>query len=323
MTYDLPFEKPLAELEIRIEKLKRKEERLSDQEWAQLQQLEQELQQKTREIYSNLTPWQTVLVARHQNRPHTVDYLKMLCADFTELHGDRLGADDTAIIGGPATLDGTSIMLIGQEKGRGIADQRLRHAGQPHPKGYRKAHRLLEQAEKFHLPVVCFIDTPGASIALEDEERGQASAIAHNLYLMSQLRVPTIGVILGEGGSGGALGIAVVDRLLMMEYSYYTVASPESAATIMWRDGKFAAQAAEAMQITAQQLKARGLIDDIIAEPPGGAHRQYQQAAELLKTSLLRRLQALRQLAPDELLEQRYRKLRAIGPYGFANVLPS
>lgn len=315
MAYDLPFEKPLAELEKRIEKLKRKEERLSDEEQVQLQQLEQELQQETREIYSNLTPWQTVLVARHQNRPHTIDYLKMLCDDLTELHGDRLMADDTTIIGGPATLDSTPVMFIGQEKGRGIADQRFRNAGQAHPEGYRKAHRLLEQAEKFHFPVVCLIDTPGASIALEDEERGQASAIAHNLYLMSQLRVPTIGVIIGEGGSGGAPGIGVVDRLLMMEYSYYTVASPEAAATIMWRDGKFAAQAAEAMQITAQQLKTRGLIDDIIAEPPGGAHRQYQQAAELVKTSLLRHLQALRQLTPDELLEQRYQKLRAIGPY--------
>ena len=315
MTYDLPFEKPLAELEKRIEKLKRKEERLSDEERVQLQQLEQELQQKMCAIYSNLTPWQTVLVARHQNRPHTIDYLKMLCADFTELHGDRLMADDTTIIGGPATLDGTPVMFIGQEKGRGITDQRFRNAGQAHPAGYRKAHRLLEQAEKFHLPVVCLIDTPGASIALEDEERGQASAIAHNLYLMAQLRVPTIGIIIGEGSSGGAPGIGVVDRLLMLEYSYYTVASPEAAATIMWRDGKFAAQAAEAMQITAQQLKARGLVDDIIAEPPGGAHRQYQQAAELVKASLLHHLQALKQLAPDELLEQRYQKRRAIGPY--------
>ncbi|QBD74783.1 acetyl-CoA carboxylase carboxyltransferase subunit alpha [Ktedonosporobacter rubrisoli] len=315
MAYDLPFEKPLADLEARIAKLKRKGERLKADERAQLQQAEQELQQLTQEIYGKLSAWQTVMVARHKDRPHAIDYLNLICDAFFELHGDRRAADNPTIVGGPANFGGRTVMFIGQEKGRGLKDQRLRHAGQTHPEGHRKAYRLMQQAEKFHFPIVYLIDTPGASIALEDEERGQATSVAENLYLMASLKVPTISVIIGEGGSGGALALGIADRVLMQAYSYYTVASPESAATIMWRDAKYAPEAAEAMQITARQVKTHGLIDDIIAEPAGGAHKDHQAAALLLKEKLLVHLQALCQLSLDELLVQRYSKLRSVGRF--------
>lgn len=320
--YDLPFEKALAELDKKIARLKRKGDHLKPDEQAQLQCAEQELQRLTGEVYSQLSAWQTVLVSRHPERPHSIEYLRLLCDDFFELHGDRLFADNATIIGGPATFDGTTVMFIAQEKGRGLKDQRLRHAGQAHPEGYRKAHRLMQQAEKFHFPVIFLVDTPGAAIALEDEERGQGSAIAYNLYAMARLRVPLIATIIGEGGSGGALGIGVADRVLMMEHSYYTVASPESAATIIWRDAKFAPDAAEAMKVTARYHLENGLIDDIVAEPCGGAHQDHAASAELLKASLQKHLRPLLKLSTQELLEQRYEKLRAIGLRGVGVATP-
>jgi acetyl-CoA carboxylase carboxyl transferase subunit alpha len=319
MAYDLPFEKPLAELDDKINKLKRKGENLKLKEQKRLQYQEEQLQERTREIYSQLNAWQTVLVSRHKNRPHAVDYLKYMCDDFFELHGDRKYGDNATIIGGPATLDGRTVMFIGQEKGRDIKDQALRNAGQPHPEGYRKAARLMKQAAKFSFPVICLIDTPGASIALDDEKLGQSTAIAENLYLMAGLRTPIIGAIIGEGGSGGALALAVVDRILMLEHSYYTVASPESAAVIRWRDIKYAPEAAETMHVSARQLEKHSqLIDEIVSEPPGGAHRDYQAAACSLKEALIRHLNDLTQLSIETLLEQRYQKYRAIGKFAFA-----
>lgn len=315
MPYDLPFEKPLAELDDRISKLKRKGERLKPREQQQLQEAEQKLRQRTQEIYSKLTAWQTVQVSRHKDRPHSVDYLKVICDDFFELHGDRQFGDNATIVGGPATFNDTTVMFIGQEKGRDIKDQKARNAGQPHPEGYRKAARLLKQADKFNFPVICLVDTPGASIALEDEERGQSTAIAENLYLMAKLRVPIITAIIGEGGSGGALGLAVANRVLMQEHSYYTVASPESAAVIRWRDVKYAYEAAETMQVAAKKLKEYELVDEIVPEPLGGAHRDYHTSATLLKSALSKHLYELQKLSPAELVEHRYQKFRIMGRF--------
>ncbi len=266
MAYDLEFEKPLAELEKKINGLQRKGDRLRSEEHIQLQEAERELRRRTEEIYKNLTSWQTVQVACHQ-------------------------------------------------KGRDTKAKQHHNFGMPHPEGYRKARRLMQQAEKFGFPIVCLIDTPGAFPALADEERGQAEAIASNLYLMSRLRVPIIAIVIGEGGSGGALAISVADRLLMMEYSIYTVAAPEAAASILWRDAGQAARAAEAMRISAHELKALDLVDELIPEPLGGAHHNHRLAADNLKKALLRNLAELQQLPVDELLEKRYQKFRAIGQF--------
>jgi acetyl-CoA carboxylase carboxyl transferase subunit alpha len=318
MAYDLEFEKPLAELEKKIVALQRKGDRLKYDEQVQLQEMERELRLHTEEIYRNLTAWQTVQVARHKDRPYSADYIGLMCDDFFELHGDRCFADDHAIMAGPATFDGNTVMVIGHQKGRDVKEKQLRNLGMPHPEGYRKAYRLMQQAEKFRLPIICFIDTSGASPGLEDEERGQSEAIAANLYLMSRLPVPIIAVVIGEGGSGGALAIGIADRLLMLEYSIYTVASPEAAASILWRDTAFAPQAAEAMRISARELKAAHLIDELIPEPLGGAHHNYRLTADTLKAALLRHLAELKQLPLDELLEKRYQKFRTIGKFGRA-----
>jgi acetyl-CoA carboxylase carboxyl transferase subunit alpha len=294
---------------------------LKPKEREQLRQSEQKLKLRTQEIYSKLDAWQTVQVARHRDRPHAVDYLKLICDDFFELHGDRTYGDNPTIVGGPAMFDGMKVVFVCQEKGRDLQDQRRRNAGQPHPEGYRKAHRLMKQAEKFNVPVICLVDTPGASIALGDEERGQSTAIAENLYLMARLRVPIIAAIIGEGGSGGALGLAVADRVIMQEYTYYTVASPESAAVIRWREVKYASEAAETMQVSAKQLQAhKQFIDEVVSEPLGGAHRDYQVAADLLKAALVRHLHDLQTRAPDELVEQRYQKFRVMGHVGQASM---
>ncbi|GCE21384.1 acetyl-CoA carboxylase carboxyltransferase subunit alpha [Dictyobacter kobayashii] len=316
MAYTLDFEKPLADLDRQIQALQKKGERLKPEESKNLDSLKQRLQQTTKEIYEHLTPWQTVQVARHPGRPHSIDYVKLICDDFFELRGDRAYGENASIFGGPAQLGDKTVMFLCQEKGREMKERRDRNAGQPHPEGFRKAHRLMEQAEKFKLPLVCLVDTPGASIALDDEERGQSQAIAANLYLMAQLRVPIIAVVIGEGGSGGALALSIGDRILMLENSYYSVASPESAATILLRDAKHAATMAEAMQVSARQLKKLGIIDELIREPLGGAHQNYEEAAKILKEALLSNLTELQKHTTDELLTQRYQKYRSIGPVG-------
>jgi acetyl-CoA carboxylase carboxyl transferase subunit alpha len=316
MAYDLEFEKPLADLEKRLSALQRKGDRLRPDEQRQVYELERELRTHTEEIYKNLTAWQTVLVARHKDRPYSADYIRLLCEDFFELHGDRAFGDDHAIMAGPAQLDGTTVMLIGQQKGRDTKEKIFRNSGMPHPEGYRKAHRLMQQAEKFGLPIVTLIDTSGASITLGDEERGQSESIAANLYLMFHLRIPIVAVVIGEGGSGGALAISIADRILMLEHTIYSVAAPEAAASILWRDTAFASQAAEAMKISAKELKASHLIDELIPEPLGGAHRNHAQAADNLKTVLLKHLAELKQIPIDELLEKRYQKFRNIGKFG-------
>ncbi|HAE82400.1 MAG TPA: acetyl-CoA carboxylase carboxyl transferase subunit alpha [Ktedonobacter sp.] len=316
MAYDLEFEKPLAELERKILGLQRKGDRLRNDEHLQLQEAERELRRRTEEIYNRLSAWQTVQVARHKDRPYSADYIHLMCDDFFELHGDRAFGDDHAIMTGPATLDGQTVMLVCHQKGRDTKEKQFRNLGMPHPEGYRKAGRIMEQAEKFGYPVICLIDTPAAFPGLGDEERGQAEAIASNLYSMSRLRVPIIAVVIGEGGSGGALAISIADRILMLQYSIYTVAPPEAAANILWRDTAFAPQAAEAMRISARELKEINLVDELISEPLGGAHRDHRAAADNLKAALLKQLADLQALPVDELVEKRYQKFRNIGKFG-------
>ncbi len=315
MAYDLEFEKPLAELEKKIANLQRKGERLKPEERSQLQEAERDLPRRTEELYQNLSSWQTVLVARHKDRPYALDYLKLMCEDFFELHGDRSYGDDHAIVAGPAKLNQQTVMLVCQEKGRDMKEKQFRNLGLPHPEGYRKAERVMQQAEQFGMPIVSLIDTSGASPALMDEERGQAEAIASILAVMSRLRVPIVAAIIGEGGSGGALGIGIADRVLMLEHSIYSVAAPEAAASIIWRDAAYAQYAAESMRIKAREVHQLGLVDEIIPEPLGGAHRNYQQAANNLKEALQRNLVDLQQLGVDELLERRYQKFRTVGKY--------
>lgn len=316
MAYDLEFEKPLAELEKKISSLQRKGDRLKADELVQLHELERELRQKTEDLYKNLTTWQTVQVARHKDRPYAADYIRLMCDDFFELHGDRSFGDDHAIMAGPAKLGKQTVMLVCHQKGRDMKEKQFRNLGMPHPEGYRKAHRLMEQAEKFQMPIVSLIDASGASPGLVDEERGQAEAIAATLYLMPRLKVPIIATVIGEGGSGGALAIGVADRVLMLEHSIYMVAAPEAAASIMWRDAAYASYAATAMRISARELLSLGLIDEILPEPPGGAHRNYQQMATTLKVALERHLEEAKSLPTDKLLELRYQKFRNIGKYG-------
>ncbi len=316
MAYDLEFEKPLADLEKKIVGMRKRGERLKRDEQEQLQKAEQELTRLTKEIYARLTDWQTVQVSRHKDRPHALDFVNLMCGDFFEMHGDRTFGDNATILGGPARLGDTTVMMLCHEKGRSMKEQREHNAGQPHPEGFRKAQRLMQQAEKFGFPVICLIDTPGASIALEDEERGQSTAIATSILQMAQLRVPIISTVIGEGGSGGALALGVADCLFMLEYTYFSVAAPESVASIIWRSTKFAAEAAEGQHISARRLRKLGLVDDLITEPLGGAHHDHRAMAETLKTTLLHHLEQLRQLAPEELLARRYQKFRSIGVFG-------
>ena len=312
MDYDLEFEKPLATL---VEEITIMQQEGGSLEHAtRLQEATNELAELTKEIYAGLTSWQTVQIARHKDRPRAADYIHLMCDDFLALHGDRTFGDDPALLAGLATFNEQTVMFISQHKGRG-AEQQRHNFGMPHPEGYRKAYRLMKMAGKFHFPVVCLIDTPGAFPGLEDEERGQSEAIAANLYLMSRLPVPIVAVVIGEGGSGGALGISVADRLLMQEYSVYTVAAPEAAASILWRDTSFAQAAANAMRISARELLATQIIDGLVSEPSGGAHRDYAQAADYLKAALQEHLNDLGQLSTSDLLERRYQKFRAIGKF--------
>jgi acetyl-CoA carboxylase carboxyl transferase subunit alpha len=315
MPYDLDFERPLADLEKKIASLRRKGDRLKQEDRQQIRELEAELQRRLKEIYASLSRWDRVQLARHRDRPYTADYIKLMCEEFFELCGDRRYADDRAILAGLATFEGRTIMLIGHQKGRDTAEKAERNFGMARPEGYRKAQRLMRHAEKFGFPVVCLIDTAGAYLDLESEQRGQAQAIAESLAIMATLRVPIVSIVIGEGGSGGALALGLADRVYMLEYSIYTVAAPEAAASILWRDTVFAAQAAEAMRITAPDLLELGVIDGVIPEPLGGAHRDHRAAAQFVAEQLHQALTELETIPIDELLGQRYAKYRRIGHY--------
>jgi acetyl-CoA carboxylase carboxyl transferase subunit alpha len=311
----LEFEQPIAELEAKIEELRfvgvDSEININDE----VARLRAKSEARTKSIFAKLSAWQTAQVARHPMRPYTQDYLNMIMPDFQELHGDRMYADDPAIIGGIGRLDGRPVMVIGHQKGRDTKERVRRNYGMPKPEGYRKAQRLMRLAEKFSLPIVTFIDTPGAYPGIGAEERGQSEAIAYCLYLMSALQTPIISVVIGEGGSGGALAIGVADRLLMLQYSIYSVISPEGCASILWKSADRAEEAAEAMRITAAHLNEFGLVDDVLKEPLGGAHRDPAAAADVIRNALLKNLAELDQLPDGQLLEQRQRRLASFGQF--------
>ena len=313
--HTLEFEKPIVDLEQTLEALRKQAGEQKIDLSAQIKEIEDKLETTRKEIFTNLTPWQRVQLARHPKRPYMLDYIARIATDFTELHGDRRFGDDHAIIGGFATIDDRRVMVIGQQKGRDTKENLLRNFGSPHPEGYRKALRLMQMAEKFDLPIVCFIDTPGAYPGVGAEERHIAEAIAVNLREMMVLKTPMVAVVLGEGGSGGALGIGVCDRVLIMENAYYSVISPEGCAAILWKDRKAAANAAEALRITAKDLLALGLVDDIIPEPLGGAHTDPKATAGSLKEHLLKALEDLNRMTPAERLKDRYAKFRAFGKF--------
>lgn len=306
----LDFERPILELERKIQELK---SITSDKEV--IKRLEAELEKKKSEIYQNLSAWQRVKIGRHSQRPYTLDYIGMILTDFCELHGDRLFSDDKAIIAGLAKLDGQKIMIMGHQKGRDTKENLLRNFGCAHPEGYRKALRLMQLAQKFKLPVVALIDTPGAYPGIGAEERGQAQAIALNLREMVTIAVPIIVAVIGEGGSGGALGIGIGDRVCVMENAYYSVISPEGCAAILWKDASKADQAAEALKLTAHELLSLGIIDEIIPEPQGGAHRDPPRVAKNLKSAIKKHLDELKQIPIDKLLSLRYQKFRKIGAF--------
>jgi acetyl-CoA carboxylase carboxyl transferase subunit alpha len=314
----LEFEKPILELERQIEEMRRSSTEQSINITAELAPLEEKLAEMRREIYRNLAPVQKVMVARNSRRPFTLDYLKLCFTDFIELHGDRAFRDDAAIVGGWARLEGETVMIIGHQRGRDTKENIHRNFGMPHPEGYRKALRLMRLAEKFHVPVLTFIDTPGAWAGLGAEERGQSEAIARNLFVMSELQVPIIATVIGEGGSGGALALGVADRILMFEHSVYSVITVEGCAAILWKDGKspeMREKAASALRITAPDLLELGVIDEILPEPEGGAHADHAAAAATLKERLLENLEDLRKLKPEKLVRRRREKFMKMGQY--------
>ena len=311
----LDFEQPIAELEAKIEELRfvgDDSEININEEVARLRGKSESL---TKSIFAKLSAWQVAQVARHPMRPYTQDYLDLIAPDFQELHGDRMYADDPAIIGGIGRIDGRPIMFIGHQKGRDTKERVRRNYGMPKPEGYRKAQRLMRMAQKFSLPIVTLIDTPGAYPGVGAEERGQSEAIAHSLYLMAGLKTPIISVVIGEGGSGGALAIGVGDRLLMLQYGIYSVISPEGCASILWKSADKAEDAAEAMRITARSLNEYGLVDEILPEPLGGAHRNPQESADVIRNALLKNLEELDKLSVDQLLENRQRCLASFGQF--------
>ncbi len=311
----LDFELPIAELEAKIEELQlvNNGQELDLDLEEQISQLREKNNEQTKKIFSALDPWQTARVARHPQRPYTLDYLPRIFTEFDELAGDRAYADDKAIVGGTARLDGRPVMVIGHQKGRSTNEKVKRNFGMPRPEGYRKALRLMRMAERFKMPIITFIDTPGAYPGIGAEERGQSEAIAMNLKVMSRLNVPIICTVIGEGGSGGALAIGVGDKVNMLEYSTYSVISPEGCASILWKTAEKAPTAAEAMGITAKRIKELGLIDSIVEEPLGGAHRDMDQMAAFLKQALKADLAELDKLSGDELIETRYDKLMSFG----------
>ena len=311
----LDFEQPIAELEAKIEELRHLASDRRVNVGEELEKLESKSDQLTRSIFSRLSPWQITQLARHPLRPYSLDYIAGAFTDFEELHGDRMFGDDKALIGGLARLDGQPVMVIGHQKGRDTKERVRRNYGMPRPEGYRKALRLMKMAEKFSLPIVTFIDTPGAYPGLDSEERGQSEAIARNLFEMSTLRVPVLSTVIGEGGSGGALAIGVCDRLLMLQFSTYSVISPEGCASILWKSADKKVTAAEAMGLTAQRLQSLGLVDEVIDEPLGGAHRDAESATAALKGALVKHLQALCAKPIDDLLQERARRLAEFGVF--------
>ncbi len=311
----LDFEAPIYELQTKINEL---------QNWAQdadidvsdkIEALEKKKNAKLEQIFSKLTSWEITQLARHPLRPYTLDYINLICEDFQELHGDRAYADDAAIVGGLARIEGRTVMVIGHQKGRDTKEKIRRNFGMPRPEGYRKALRLMKLAERFNVPIITFIDTPGAYPGIGAEERGQSEAIARNLLEMSKLRVPIICTVTGEGGSGGALAIAVGDKVMMLQYSIYSVISPEGCASILWKSAEKNKEAAEAMGVTAEKNREAKLIDEIIEEPQGGAHRNYKEMSDNIKKEILEALDQLSQLSVEELLAQRYDKIMAYGQY--------
>jgi acetyl-CoA carboxylase carboxyl transferase subunit alpha len=311
----LEFEQPIAELEQRIEELRFVQDDSAVDISEEIQRLTKRSQSLTRDIYGKLTPWQVAQVARHPQRPFTLDYVQALFTHFEELHGDRSFSDDASIVGGLARFNGTACVLIGHQKGRDTKEKIARNFGMPKPEGYRKALRLMRLAEKFNLPVFTFVDTPGAYPGIDAEERGQSEAIGRNLFEMARLRAPIIVSIIGEGGSGGALALAVGDLIIMMQYATYSVISPEGCASILWRSADMAPDAADALGITASRLKTLGLIDKIVPEPLGGAHRDPQAAAQALKKALAEALNQLLEKKPKELVESRLERLMAYGKF--------
>jgi len=311
----LDFEQPVAELEGKIEQLRYAQSDSAVDISDEISRLEVKSQTLTKDIYAKLTPWQSALVSRHPQRPYTLDYVEHIFTDFEELHGDRSFADDRAIVGGLARFNGQSCMVIGHQKGRDTKEKIIRNFGMPRPEGYRKALRLMKTAEKFGVPVFTFVDTPGAYPGIDAEERGQSEAIGRNLFEMAQLKVPLITTIIGEGGSGGALAIAVGDAVLMLQYSVYSVISPEGCASILWKSAERASDAAETMGITAARLKSLGLIDKVINEPVGGAHRDHKVMAATLKKSLQEALKQVADLPSTELIERRFDRLMSYGKF--------
>ena len=313
--YTLEFEKPITELEQTLEALQKQAAEQNIDLSAQIHSIEEKLDTTKREVFTNLTPWQRVQLARHPKRPYMLDYLERVATDFIELHGDRRFADDHAIVGGLATIDDRRVMVIGQQKGRDTKENLMRNFGSPHPEGYRKALRLMQLAEKFDVPVVTFIDTPGAYPGVGAEERHIAEAIAVNLREMMVLKAPLLAVVIGEGGSGGALGIGVCDRVLILENAYYSVISPEGCAAILWKDRANAAQAAAALKITAKDLLELDVVDEAVPEPLGGAHKNYDETAATLKKAILKNLDKLCEVKMSDLLEARYKKYRKMGVF--------
>ena len=312
----LDFEKPIIELEKKILELK---SFISDKKIdlsSEVKRLEDKLEHLKKDTYGNLTAWQRVQIARHPKRPYTLDYINAMMTDFIELHGDRSFADDKAIVAGFAKLDNQKIMVIGHQKGRDTKENLKHNFGCAHPEGYRKALRMMQLAEKFQLPVVVFIDTPGAYPGIGAEERGQAQAIALNLREMINIAVPIIAIVIGEGGSGGALGIGIADKVFVLENAYYSVISPEGCAAILWKDSSKAPEASEVLKLTAQDLLKMEIIDDIISEPLGGAHRDYEKTSETMKETILKNLKQLKDLKKEELLKLRYNKFRKMGVVG-------
>ena len=315
MRIGMDFEKPIVELEKKIEELKSFTTREDIDLSGEIKKLEERLEKVKLEIYSNLTPWQRVQIARHPKRLYTLDYIDLMMTDFIELHGDRLYGDDKALITGLAKIDGKKIAIMGHQKGRDTKENLMRNFGSAHPEGYRKAMRVMELAEKFNLPIIAFVDTPGAYPGIGAEERGQAEAIARNLFKMCMIKTPIIVFVIGEGGSGGALGIGIADKTYVLEYAYYSVISPEGCAAILWKERSKAPDAAECLKLTGKDLKGFGIIDDVVKEPLGGAHRDPQKMVKNIKDVILRDLEELKKVDKKKLIEKRYEHLRSIGVF--------
>ena len=311
----LDFEQPIADLEAKIAELRKASDGSALGAENEIRALQDKVRRRTAQIFRDLSPWQVSQLARHPQRPYTLDYVEAMCEEFHELHGDRAYADDAAIVGGVGRIAGRSVMIIGHQKGRDTKSKVRRNFGMPRPEGYRKALRLMKMAERFGLPLLTFIDTPGAYPGVGAEERGQSEAIARNLMEMAELKVPVVCTVVGEGGSGGALAIGVGDRTLMLEYSTYSVISPEGCASILWKSADKAKDAAEQLGLTARRLRSLGLVDKVVREPTGGAHRNPRQMAIRLKTVLLNELDALSGLSSDALVQRRYERLRGYGAY--------